>query len=248
MTASPIRHILFDLGGTLMRARDEDWSPTLQRADQALANALLARGIQLERSVLRARLHEYYAQRDRDFQETTYHLVLRDLLKELGHVGVAETTLRSTLDALFAVTQTNWILEDDALPTLQKLKAQNYQLGIYSNAGDNNDVQALIEKFNVRPYFDFVLTSAVCYYRKPHPRAFEISLAQWSVAPEDAVMVGDSLTADIYGAQNLGMKTIWIARRAHFNADEERRIQPNFVLPDFADLALVLEKINATRE
>ena len=82
-------------------------------------------------------------------------------------------------------------------------------------------MQELVENFGIRSHFDFVLTSAACFYRKPHARAFEIALAQWSIPPEDAVMVGDSLEADIFGAKNLGMQAIWITRRAQFTADEE---------------------------
>jgi 2-haloalkanoic acid dehalogenase type II len=245
MNASPIRHILFDLGGTLMHARG-DWLPIFERADQALTNKLREHHITLDTKIFRARMHEYYAQRDKDFQETTYHFVLRELLKELGYVDVAESVVRSALDAMFSVTQSNWVLEDDARGIIQKLKSSGYHLGIYSNAGDDQDVRDLVKKFGIHSHFDFVLTSAACYYRKPHARAFEIALAQWSIPPEDAVMIGDSLEADIFGAKNLGMKTIWITRRAKFAADERaaQRIHPDFSLSELNWLLVTLEQIN----
>jgi putative hydrolase of the HAD superfamily len=245
MKASPIYHILFDLGGTLMRSSG-DWLPVFEKADQALTNKLNEQDIKLNIKTFRARLHEYYKQRDKDFQETTYHFVLRELLKELGYTEVAEPVLRSALDAMFSITQTNWVLEDDTVAAIQKLRSSNYHLGIFSNAGDDKDVQELIENFGIRSHFDFVLTSAACYYRKPHARAFEIALAQWSIPPEDAVMVGDSLEADIFGAKNLGMQAIWISRRAQFTADEEQRIQPDFHLSDLNGLLPILEQINLT--
>jgi HAD superfamily hydrolase (TIGR01662 family) len=202
----------------------------------------------LEGHIFRARLQQYYHQRDKDLQETSYHFVLRELLKELGYAEIAESVLRSALDAMYSVTQKNWVLEDDTFDTIQKLKAQNYQLGIFSNAGDDKDVQELIEGFGIRSYFDFVLTSAACFYRKPHPRTFEIALAQWSVSPEDAVMIGDSLQADMYGAKNLNMHTIWLTRRAQLHADEYtvQRIQPDFSLPSLNQLLPTLEQINLT--
>jgi putative hydrolase of the HAD superfamily len=244
MNASPIRHILFDLGGTLMCARG-DWKPILQCADQALADTLRSYNIELDTKVFRARLQQYYEQRDKDFAETTYHFVLRELLRELGYIEAAESVLRSSLDAMYSITQTNWGLEEDSQATLQKLKSQDYHLGIYSNAGDDKDVQELIGNFGIRPYFDFVLTSAACYYRKPHPRAFEIAIAQWNITPEEAVMIGDSLQADIEGAKKLGMQTIWITRRAQFNAEEKRRVQPGFEIFGFDELFPILEKIAA---
>jgi len=248
MNTSPIRHILFDLGGTLMHSRG-DWTPVFERADQALVSELSEHDIELDTKVFRARLHEYYEQRDKDFQETTYHFVLRELLTDLGYAEVTEPVFRSALDAMYSITQTNWTLEDDTLATIQKLKSKKYNLGIFSNAGDDKDVQELIESFDIRTYFDFVLTSAACYYRKPHPRAFEIALAQWSIPPEDAIMIGDSLEADIRGAKSLEMKTIWITRRAKINVDERavQRIQPDFSLPSLNELLPTLEQINLTR-
>jgi 2-haloalkanoic acid dehalogenase type II len=246
MNASPIHHVLFDLGGTLMHSLG-DWQPVFKRADQALTNKLRKHHIKLESKIFRARLHEYYAQRDKDFQETTYHFVLRELLKEQGYTKVAESTLRSALDAMFAITQANWKLEDDTVTALQELRSKNYHLGIFSNAGDDKDVQNLIENFGIRTYFDFVLSSAACFYRKPHTRAFEIALARWSIPAEEAAMVGDSLEADIYGAKNLGMQSIWLTRRAQFNAEDQQRIQPDFSLSELNGLLPILEKINLTR-
>ena len=246
MTTSSIQHILFDLGGTLMHSRG-DWKDIFARSDMALSQKLYEHNIELDTKVFRARLRKYYDQRDKDYFETTYHFVLRELLEELGYVDVSESVLRSALDAMYCITQSNWSLEDDAIETLQQLKSQGYRLGIFSNAGDDKDVQELIESFGIRPYFDFVLTSAACYYRKPHPRAFEIALAQWSTSPQDAAMVGDSLQADIFGAKSLNMKSIWLTRRAQFTVDEEQRIQPDFSLRSLNELFPTLERINITR-
>lgn len=184
---------------------------------------------------------------DKDLQETTYHFVLRELLKELGQAEVPEQTLRSALDALYAVTQTNWQVEDDVIETLEQLKAGQYHLGIFSNAGDDKDVQDLIEGFGIRPYFDFVLTSAGSFYRKPHPRAFEIALAQWNITPEEAAMIGDSLEADIDGAKQLNMTAIWITRRAHFTDEDMRRIKPDFSIRRLRELLPTLERISFNR-
>jgi HAD superfamily hydrolase (TIGR01662 family) len=246
MAAPQYGYLLFDLGGTLMHARG-DWEVIHQHGDQALVKKLKDHGIELDSSVFRARLHEYYQRRDQDFQETTYHFVLHELLTELGYGDISEPVLRSALDALYSITQSNWILEDDAASTVQQLRSQDYHLGILSNAGDDKDVQELIEGFGVRSYFDFVLTSAACYYRKPHPRAFELALAHWNVSPEEAIMIGDSLEADIQGAQGLNMRTIWVTRRAKLNDKEFARIKPDFSVRKLKELLPTLERISITR-
>jgi 2-haloalkanoic acid dehalogenase type II len=246
MRTSPVRHILFDLGGTLMHARG-DWEPIHERADQALVDSLRTHDIHIEPRHFRARLHRYYEQREKDFQETTYHFVLRELLTELGHAEVAEPVLRSALDAMYSVTQSNWQLEADAVETLKTLKSNQYRLGIFSNAGDDKDVQQLIENFGIRDHFDFVLTSAACFYRKPHERAFEISLAQWNITPQEAAMVGDSLEADIIGAKQVGMTAIWITRRAQFTREDMQRIKPDFSLRKLSELSPTLDMLSLSR-
>lgn len=246
MTASPIKYVLFDLGGTLMHASG-DWEFIQKRADKALSDKLLEHEIELDIKTFRSRLQEYYNQRDKDYQETTYHFVLRELLKELDYAVVAESIIRSALDAMYSITQSNWELEKDTLPMLEKLKSENYRMGIFSNAGDDKDVQDLTQGFGIRPYLDFILTSAACYYRKPHSRAFEIALARWNIEPNEAVMVGDNIEADIYGAQNAGMHTIWITRRAEFKDEDMRRIKPDFSIRKLSELPPTLERISTTR-
>ncbi len=244
---APIRYLLFDLGGTLMHSVG-DWQPVHKKADQALAESLSQNNIQLDPQVFRARLHQYYEKRDKDFYETTYHLVLGELLKELNHTEVAESTLRSALDALYSVTQRNWQLESDAVETLERLTNENYKIGIFSNAGDDKDVQELIDSFGIRRYFDFVLTSAACYYRKPHQRAFEIALAHWNAVPEEAAMIGDSLEADVFGANQMGMTSIWLTRRASFTDEELRRIKPNFSMRKLTEIFPILDLISTSRK
>jgi HAD superfamily hydrolase (TIGR01662 family) len=252
MTAQPtimsirIRYLIFDLGGTLMHSRF-DWQPIHEQADAALVRALRQHNIELDAAVFRSHLHEYYEQRDKDHYETTYHFVLRELLKELGHAEVAESVLRSALDALYSVTQSNWQLESDTVETLKTLKSEEYKLGIFSNAGDDKDVQNLIDSFGIRKYFDFVLTSAACFYRKPHSRAFEIALAHWNATPNEAAMIGDSLEADIFGAKQADMTSIWLTRRAHFKDEDIRRIQPDFSLRKLSELPPTLERIAISR-
>lgn len=225
----------------------ENWETVHMQADEALVQSLRLHAIELDAKVFRARLHEYYEQRDKDFHETTYHLVLRELLRELGHAEVAESVLRSALDALYAVTQKNWQLEVDTVETLDALKSEKYRLGIFSNAGDDKDVQDLIESFGIRSYFDFILTSAACFYRKPHPRTFELSLAHWNATPEEAVMIGDNLEADIAGAKQAGMMAIWLTRRAEFKDEDMRRIKPDFSLRKLSELPPTLDRIAITR-
>ena len=223
------------------------WEPFIAEADEALTIYLRSQGMELNLSTFptefRKRLDEYFRQRENDLLESTYTQVLREVLKEKGYNDVSSDLLRHALDALFTVTQSNWALEADAVPTLQKLEESGYRLGIISNAGDDQDVQKLVRKFKIRQYFDFILTSAACSYRKPHPRIFELALANWYLLPSEAVMVGDNLTADVFGAQNAGLYGVWLNRRADPLMEKQEAVSPNASLSSLSELPTLLDRL-----
>jgi HAD superfamily hydrolase (TIGR01662 family) len=239
-----IRAILFDLGGTLMYAR-HPWEPFEARADQSLADRLRAQGVDVSATFaaeFRERATDYYNEREQSLFETTYFSVVRAMLIERGHTRVTEPVIRSALDALFSVTQENWTLEDDALLMLKMLESAGYRMGLVSNAGDDRDVQQLVKRFQLESYFDFVLTSAACSYRKPHPRIFEQALSRWNIPAQDTAMVGDTLEADILGAQNVGLFSVWVTRRAR-HVEERPRIQPEARVVTLAEVPPIFSRI-----
>jgi putative hydrolase of the HAD superfamily len=252
-----IRAVLFDLGGTLMYSRDP-WEPILERGYHALAESLCEQGFELDCAdlprIVRYHLDRYYTRRDQDLYETTYLNVLRDLLAEKGYPEAKAEAIRRALDAFYTYTQPNWLLEEDALLMLRTLEAGGYRLGLVSNAGDNQDVFQLVERFQIEPFFDFILTSASCSYRKPHPRIFELALAHWQIPPQEIAMVGDSLEADVFGAQQLGLYGVWITRRVskpHTRTFEGSRaggqeiIQPDATVRTLHELPVLLRQLMA---
>lgn len=241
-----LRAVIFDLGGTLMYERDS-WYSVTARGDEALTRYLIEQGIEINLSTFpvefRRRLGDYFSQREKDLLETTYTYVLIDLLKDKGYNGLPDEVIRKALDNLFSVTQTNWILEDDAIPTLRKLEQNGYRMGLISNAGDDKDVQQLVSRFEIASFFDFILTSASCSYRKPHPRIFELAIANWYFLPSETVMVGDNLDADIRGAKGAGLYGIWISRRAGSSSEDQPRVQPDATVSSLAELPALLDRL-----
>ena len=246
MARNFLRAVLFDLGGTLMYER-ASWEVVNARADDALTTYLLGEGLELNLSTFprefRKRLRKYFQQREQDLLETTYSFVLRDVLKDKGYGNIPERIVRNALDQLFAVTQTNWTLEGDTLPTLQRLEDNGYRMGLISNAGDDQDVQQLARRFEIAQYFDFILTSAACSYRKPHKRIFELALSNWYFLPSEAVMVGDNLDADVRGAQSVGLFAVWLSRRAGEPTDDQRSIKPDASLAALSELPAFLDRL-----
>jgi putative hydrolase of the HAD superfamily len=244
MARNFLRAVIFDLGGTLMYER-ASWHDITAKGDEALTRYLIDQGMELNLSTFpvefRRRLAEYFAQREKDLLETSYTFVLIELLKDKGYANLRDEVVRNALDSLFSITQTNWLLEEDALQTLKKLEKDGYRMGLISNAGDDQDVQQLVRRFGIASYFDFILTSAACSYRKPHPRIFELAIANWYFLPSETVMVGDNLDADIRGAKSAGLYAVWISRRAGSSSEDQPRVQPDATVSTLTELPALLD-------
>lgn len=238
--------VLFDLGHTLIYF-DANWEEIDSQAFQVLTASLRDSGCMVDEvdfpRQFAAALSEYYRQRDTEFIEHTRYYVLKTLLQSQGFGPVEEDKLRSVLRNMYSVSQNHWQLEEDARPTLDFLQKSGYRLGLVSNAGDDEDVQKLVDQFNLRPYFQVILTSAALGWRKPHPGIFHQALRTLQVQPYEAVMVGDMLGADILGANNAGIASIWITRRSDqrfANLSHEDTIKPRATISCLEELPCAL--------
>lgn len=243
-----IKGILFDLGNTLLYF-DNEWDQVVSELDTELVHQLNLAGIETNEqefiTLFRSRMQSYYDERESEFIEYTTAYILRTSLAELGHPSISDDVIKQVLTAMYAISQAHWKREKDTIPTLDKLRAQGYKLGMISNAGDDADVQTLVDNAQLRPYFDFILTSAAQGIRKPNPQIFYTGLKHWGYHPNQVVMVGDTLGADILGAHNAGLVGIWITRRADTpqNQAHAATITPDYTIDKLSDLPGLLELI-----
>ena len=128
---------------------------------------------------------------------------------------------------------------------LQQLRENGYRLGMISNAANGENFNRLIDRFVLRSYFEVILVSAVEKVRKPDSRIYSRALKALGVAGPNAVMVGDTLTADILGAQNSGLRAIWITTRENHpdNLSVRDRITPDALIQRLSELPDVLQQI-----
>jgi HAD superfamily hydrolase (TIGR01549 family) len=206
---------LFDLGGTLLYDDFDAWNSVYRRAEEALWDALGQAGVRTPPQDLyhgRSSLLEYYYERRTGVEEPGIERVLGCLLEEAGE-QLDRAQVRGALDSMFDVTQRNWHPEDDAFAALARIREAQVRLGALSNGSDEANARGLLERADLLPLFELVLTSAAFGTRKPDPRIFRAALAHFGASPGEAVMVGDDYEADILGAAGAGMHAIWITRR-----------------------------------
>ena len=238
--------VLFDLGSTLIYF-DGDWLQTTQKGLEALVQTLLHAGLKLEavtfQAQLQTRLEAYFTRREDDLIEHTTGANLCSLLAEWGYPDPPKSLVQDALQAMYKVSEEYWKIEPESRLALEVLRQQGYRLGLISNAADDANVQRLVDQTGLRSYFDVILTSAAQGIRKPHPRIFHTALDTWHAAPSQAVMVGDTLPADIQGANNLGIFSVWITRRTAPLDASAPVIQPGAVLENVGELPRLLHSL-----
>jgi putative hydrolase of the HAD superfamily len=99
---------------------------------------------------------------------------------------------------------------EGALDALTALKPK-VRIGIVSN-NLLEEQRGKLRLCGFEPYVDALVVSEAVGVAKPDPAIFVHALEALSCDPSDAVMVGDSWTADIEGARAAGIRAIWFNR------------------------------------
>jgi len=101
-------------------------------------------------------------------------------------------------------------LHGDALECLAALKKAEFRLALVSN-GSKARVEGELARFNMRPWFEVILSGEKKEELKPSPVMLERALGSMGIEPQEAVYVGDS-PADIQAAKNAKVPSYAIAR------------------------------------
>ena len=124
---------------------------------------------------------------------------------------------------------------EDAIDTLETLQSRGYRLGCVTNRVFSGPAFfAEVDELGLTPYFDTLVASCDIGYMKPHPKIFEHTLETLAIEPQEALMVGDSLRADVAGAQALGMTAVW--RKPRKPIEELNGAEPDFVIDELREL------------
>ena len=85
------------------------------------------------------------------------------------------------------------------------------RIGVVTN-GLVKTQQEKIVACKLEGFIDFLLTSEEVGVKKPDPRLFLLALEKAKTRREDAVVIGDSWTLDVLGAQQAGIRSLWLNR------------------------------------
>ena len=101
----------------------------------------------------------------------------------------------------------------ETMQTLEELK-KKHKLVLIANI-DNFTIEPLLEKFDLKKYFDGIFLSYETGKLKTNPDFFKDILKKLKLKEKNVVMVGDSLESDIIPAETAGIRAILLDRRGH---------------------------------
>ena len=198
-----IKAVIFDYGGTLTNSYTP-WDDVSEKAVERLSlDGIDVKAIDFQNAIMdtiewRKTIHS-------EGREADSHEFFNHALGILGHSAGRDATDELEM-YVYKAGDTEWLADLDALlPSL----SENYKIALLSNAWLEAPRQILRDKGYGR-WFDAMVCSYDIKISKPDPRIFRHTLNLLEVDASEAVMVGDSIKADIEGAINAGLEAIWV--------------------------------------
>ncbi len=131
--------------------------------------------------------------------------------------------------------ETSAVPVDGAVDMMAQL-SKKYKLCIASNAPLGQQKKRL-EKAGMMPYIDRIFASGDLGVAKPAKEFFLKCLEKSETRADEAVMIGDSLKADISGAAACGIKTVWL----NFDGTTpSESIKPDFTVSSHLEVCKIL--------
>jgi len=252
MSPMAIRAVVFDLFDTLVDLSMHElprveiggrWVPSTAGA----LHEIVAAHSDVDRERFIATLTEV----DRAFRETRYAQGLELPTLERFEAVVDRLGIEAPdLPGVLTETHMGMIRAQVSVPEhhnqILRDLARRVRLGLCSNFSHSAMALSLLDDCGFRVHLDALVISDAIGIRKPRAEIFEAVLAELGVGPEEALHVGDSLSADIGGAAPLGIRTVWITRRV---ADREAALRghegpsPDCVIADLSEIEDLLDTL-----
>ena len=147
---------------------------------------------------------------------------------------IADEALAKEMSAKFLeILPTKKLLFPHTIEILNYLTEKNYSLHLITNGFETTQWSKL-NNSGLGKYFTHVITSEGSNSLKPKKEIFDFAMDKAGASLPESIMIGDNLDADIQGAMNAGMDTIFVN---HINAVPE--IKPTYTVTHLKELELI---------
>jgi putative hydrolase of the HAD superfamily len=202
------QHIFFDLDHTLWdfeRNSEETISELFHELKMAERGVVSARNLYLSFERANREAWDLYHLNKIDKEE----LRISRFSRTLAENGITDHPELAEMMAQFylSVCPTKPHLFDGSIEILDHLVSK-YPLYLISNGfAETTDMK--VQASEITKYFKTVITPTHSGFKKPEKEMFLFALSKANCKPEQAIMIGDDLQADILGAQNAGIDQVF---------------------------------------
>lgn len=233
-----IQGIIFDINGTLIDIYTDEGYEEIYRA---ISHFLSYQGIHVHPREVR---DGYYRIMDKQRKASTEKhpefdavAVWREFIGQYsGTCGLPSDKLeqmpRFLAEMYRGISRHRLQLYPDVKAVLDELGSR-FSLGVVS---DGQSVWAIPEMrvVGIQSYFSPIIISSDFGFRKPDTRLFEAALSGRNLAPENVLFVGNDMYRDIFGAQELGLTTVFFS--SNQGRKEMEGVSPDYVIHEFSQL------------
>ena len=223
-----VKHIFFDLDHTLW-----DFETNSSRTfAHIFERNTIAMDIVRFNEVYRPINQKYWKlyREDRVSKADLRYYRLREAFDALGQV-VSDEMIHLLSEEYITYLTTHNALFDHAIEVLSYLR-EKYRMHIITNGFEEVQHKKL-QSSNLLPFFEHVITSERVGVKKPDPRIFQYALQLTGAESSESVMVGDNFEADILGAKNVGMHTIFCEFNGEIATEKVPTISNLLEIKDF---------------
>ena len=132
-------------------------------------------------------------------------------------------------------------LYENVLETILKFHQLGKKLAILTTSKISTLGPALIH-YDLRQYFDIIITAEDVKKHKPDPEIIEIALKAMGGVKAEAIIIGDS-KSDLGAAKNAGVDSVLFYPKSHkifYDLEQLKTYQPTFIVKNFNELALII--------
>jgi 2-haloalkanoic acid dehalogenase type II len=126
---------------------------------------------------------------------------------------------------------------------LTYLETLGLKLGILTNSFVGN-AEIILGNWNLQHHFKAIVDCGKAQAFKPMPQLFDTTLSLLDALPSETLYVGDEYYADMVGAKQVSLTTVWINQRKHSLEDLVAKYgyenTPDYVTTSIAEFAEML--------
>jgi putative hydrolase of the HAD superfamily len=239
-----IKGILFDLYGTLI---DVETDESMEEIYRVIAHYLTYQGIYLHRGEVRDRYYQIMQQQKEERGEEYPEIEVEAIWDTfLGQEGLEDPApprrklVRILAQLYRAISRKRLQLYPDVKEVLDELRP-HYRMALISDAQPCFALPEM-KAVGLDGYFNPIILSGFYGFRKPDRRLVEMSLDILKLLPAEVICVGNDMYRDIYGARQLGIKTIFFD--SNQGAKSYENVAPDYIAPRFEDVPKGVEALN----